>query len=147
MMSDPKLIYLIGSLKNPRIPEIAAEIRTWGHDVFEQWHAAGPDADRFWQEHFQKKGYNMRDALQCAFPQTALNFDRTHLDKASVGVLVMPASKSGFAELGRMNGQGKPTFVYMDGPDPEKWDLMLGLFTDIAYDMQELERGLRAYRL
>lgn len=139
------MIYLVGSLKNPRIPEIAAEIRTWGYEVFDDWHGAGLEADRYWQEHYQRRGFTMRDALQQALPQSALNMDRSNIDRSSAGILIMPAGKSGFSELGRMNGQGKPTFVLMEEGDPEKWDLMLGLFTGIAYNLPELQNLVERY--
>lgn len=39
-------VYVIGSLRNPRIPEIANELREkLGCEVFDDWHAAGPHGD------------------------------------------------------------------------------------------------------
>ena len=34
-------IYLIGSLRNPSIPETAAKLRDAGHEVFDDWFSAG----------------------------------------------------------------------------------------------------------
>ena len=49
-----KSLYLIGSLRNPKIPDIAQTIRIeTGLDVFDDWHAAGPEADDHWQ-HYEK---------------------------------------------------------------------------------------------
>jgi len=38
-------LYLIGSLRNPRVPEVAEILRWNGHLVFDDWYAAGPEAD------------------------------------------------------------------------------------------------------
>ena len=82
-----------------------------------------------------------------AFPTTARTFDITHLDKSNAGVMIMPAGKSGHFELGRLNGQGKPTFILFEGGDPEKWDLMIGEVTGIAYSLTELEHLLEENHL
>ena len=39
------MIYLIGSLKDPYVREVAEALRDAGHDVFDDWHASGPYAD------------------------------------------------------------------------------------------------------
>ena len=35
-------VYLIGSLRNPKVPKIAEKIRALGFEVFDDWFAAGP---------------------------------------------------------------------------------------------------------
>ncbi len=45
------MIYLIGSLRNPNIPAIANELRTLGYEVFDDWYAAGPEADDYWKSY------------------------------------------------------------------------------------------------
>ena len=34
-------VYLVGSLRNPYVREVASLLRTAGHDVFDDWHACG----------------------------------------------------------------------------------------------------------
>ena len=47
-------IYLIGSLRNAKIAEIANKLRSAGHEVFDDWFGAGPEADDFWQKYEEK---------------------------------------------------------------------------------------------
>ena len=51
-------------------------------------------------------------------------YDRKHLDLADVGVLVLPAGKSGHLELGYLIGQGKPGYILLESDDPTRWDVM-----------------------
>ena len=38
-------VYLIGSLRNLKLPKIAQKIRELGFEVFDDWYAAGRKAD------------------------------------------------------------------------------------------------------
>ena len=100
-------IYLIGSLRNPRIPEIAAQLRKAGHDVFDDWFAAGPEADDYWQKYEQGRGHNFKEGLQGYAANHVYNFDKHHLDQCDIAVLALPAGKSGHLELGYCVGRGK----------------------------------------
>jgi hypothetical protein len=51
-------IYLIGSLRNPKIIETALKIRAAGHEVFDDWISAGPEADDYWQKYEQATQLN-----------------------------------------------------------------------------------------
>ena len=50
-MSD--VLYLIGSLRNPRVPELAKRLRqdNPGLEVFDDWYSAGIEADDYWKEY------------------------------------------------------------------------------------------------
>lgn len=123
-------IYVIGSLENPRVPSIAGTLREDGHEVFDSWYAAGPDADRYWRQYEEAKGLSFAEALSAPAAQNVLNFDRKWALWADVGVLVLPAGKSGHLELGAfwINVPGKQAHILLP-PDfsPEKWDVMYGL--------------------
>lgn len=134
-------VYVIGSLANLEIPTVAVRLREAGFDAFDQWHAVGPDGDRYWQEHFKAKGYNLATALKMDFVATAFNFDKKHLDRCEVAVLVLPAGRSGHLEMGYVIGQGKPGFILMNG-DPDRYDLMYG-FATLCYSIEELIDVLR----
>lgn len=108
----PRSIYLIGSLRNPRIPVVAAALRKAGHDVFDDWYAAGPTADDSWQAYEQGRGRTYLEALESLAARHVFAFDREHIDRCDTGVLVMPAGKSAHIEIGYMAGKGKDTFVY-----------------------------------
>ena len=38
-------LYVIGSLRNPAVPQVAKRLREAGFLVFDDWYAAGPEAD------------------------------------------------------------------------------------------------------
>lgn len=135
-------VYLIGSLKNPRVPEIAKMIRAEGIDVFDDWYAAGPEADDYWQRYEKARGKSYSEALKGYPAQHVYEYDKFHLDRAHIGVLVMPAGKSGHMELGYLRGQEKPTFILLPeepGPDA-RWDVMYAFANDVLYDVPELIR-------
>jgi len=136
------MIYLIGSLRHPRVREVAATLRANRIEVFDDWHAAGPEADDIWQRYEQERGRTFREALKGKHAQDVVAFDRRNLDASRAGILVMPAGKSGHVELGYLIGQGKPAYILLE-KEPERWDVMYGLATKILYDplnvLKELE--------
>jgi len=125
-------IYLIGSLRTPAVPELAIRLRKHGFDVFDDWHGAGPEADDKWQEYEMRRGRHYSEALYAPAATNVFEFDLRHIDESDVGVLALPAGKSGHLELGHMSGKGKPTFIYFpDGHPksrPEAWRWLTGLY-------------------
>jgi hypothetical protein len=117
------IIYVIGSLKNPLVPEVAKAIRAKGHEAFDDWYSAGPEADDYWQAHERFKGRTYHEALHGYHAEDVFNFDKRHLDRADMGVLVMPAGKSGHLELGYMIGSGKRGSVLFS-EEPDRFDVM-----------------------
>ena len=136
------MVYLIGSLRHARVRAVAASLRAHRIPVFDDWHAAGPEADDIWQRYEQERGRTFREALRGAHAQDVFNFDRTHLDRSRAGVLVMPAGKSGHMELGYLRGQGKPVYILLE-QEPERWDVMYAFATDIYYDVHDLTITLK----
>ena len=135
------MVYLIGSLRNQQIPIIAQRLReAIGEEVFASWWCASDDADDIWQAYEKGRGLTYKQALKDYAAQNVLNFDRTHLRRCDRAVLVMPAGRSGFTELGYVLGQGKPAYVLLNGePGPEdRWDVMLGLATAVCTSFEEL---------
>ena len=128
-------IYLIGSLRNPKIPEIAQQLRAAGFDVFDDWHAAGPNADDEWKRYEQERGHNYVEALVGESANHTFWFDKTHLDDCTVGVLVLPAGRSGHLELGYLLGKGTRGYILLREQAPERWDVMYlfadGVFTSL----------------
>lgn len=131
------MIYLIGSLRNPRIPEIAKALRIVGHDIWDDWFAAGEFADDAWRDYEKGKGHDFAQALAGEAAQHVLEFDKSHLDLCDSAILVMPAGKSGHLELGYVLGQGKPGYILLDG-EPERYDVMAGLATGVATSLDGL---------
>lgn len=116
-------IYLIGSLRNPRVPEVAQLLRKWGYEVFDDWFSPGPQADEEWQKYEHDRGRSYQEALDGYHAKNVFDFDYRHLSLSDAVVLVMPAGRSGHLELGWAVGAGKPAFVLFD-QEPERYDIM-----------------------
>jgi len=135
------MIYLIGSLRNPEIPRIAQQLRAEGHQVFDDWFAAGPEADDKWRDYEKLRGRTLPEALEGKAARHVFEFDRRHLEQADAAVLVMPAGKSAFLELGWMLGRGKPGYIVLD--NPERWDVMMKFATGVYASVEDLLLVLR----
>lgn len=136
------MIYVIGSLKNPEIPLIANRLREAGHEVFDDWHAAGPDADDYWQMYEQRRGHGYIKALKGYPARHVYEYDKHHLDRADIGLLVLPAGKSAHLELGYLIGRGRATYILLDG-DPERYDVMYQFAKGVFNNIEELLDAIR----
>lgn len=136
------MIYLAGALKNPNIPNIAAQLRAAGYDVFDDWFSAGPGADDAWRDHERAKGHKFKQALESPAAKHVFAFDSAWIERADIMVLALPAGKSGHMELGIMLGRGKPGFILLDN-DPERYDVMYQFATGVAENMTDLLTQIR----
>lgn len=132
-----KRIYVIGSLRNPRIPEIASALRAAGHEAFDEWYAPGPETDDYWQRYAQARGLSYVQALQEPHAWNVFNFDKKHLDRSDTVVMVQPAGKSGHMEFGYAIGSGKRGVILMTG-EPERWDVMYRFAHAVVNDVSTL---------
>lgn len=137
-----KYAYLIGSLRNPEIPVLGNWLRGQGVNVFDDWHAAGPEADDHWQAYERARGRSYEQALAGAVAQNAFNFDKRHIDASTAAVLVMPAGKSAHLELGYAAGKGKATGILLV-EDPERFDLMYNFADLVTNDRDRLAAFLK----
>ena len=133
----PKKVYLIGSLRNPAVPSIGATLRREGFDVFDDWFAAGPEADDKWREYEEARGRTYIEALQGKAATNVFCFDERNLNECNTAVLVLPAGKSGHMELGRCIGQGKPTYILLP-PATDRWDVMYRFATAVCPSIEDL---------
>ena len=131
------VVYLIGSLRNPAIPAIAERLREEGYDTFDDWMAAGPNADDSWRDYERARGNSYQEALSGYAAQHVFNFDKYHLERADIGILVLPAGKSGHMEIGWLLGKGKPGYILLD-KDPDRYDVMYNFATGVFNDIGEL---------
>ena len=138
--SDLKSIYLVGSLRNKEIPNVARELRKLGLDVFDDWFAAGPEADDYWKEYEIGKGKSYKEALRGYAAQHVFQFDKHHLDRVDAAILVLPAGRSGHLELGYVAGSGKPTFILLDDAyiDTGRFDVMYNFATAVFENKEEM---------
>lgn len=135
-------IYLIGSLRNKEVPLVAKQLRQHGYEVFDNWFAAGEFADDSWQAYSKEKGLSYKEALQSYEAKHVFEFDKRHLDRCDMAVLLLPAGKSGHLEIGYMAGTGKPTFALFEA-EPERYDVMYQFLTGISFSLPELLEEIR----
>lgn len=136
MAHQTRSIYLVGSLRNPKVTEVAAQLRKDGHDVFDDWMAAGPEADDYWRDYERAKGHTIQEALKGYAARHVFEFDKHHIDRCDTTVLLLPAGRSGHLELGYAAGKGKDTAIVMEG-EPDRYDVMyqfanLGVFFTVG---------------
>lgn len=140
------MIYLIGSLRNPEIPNVASQLRAAKFEVFDDWFAAGPEADDYWQKYEKGRGHTYQQALDGWAANNTFAFDRRHLDRCDAAVLVLPAGKSGHLELGYVIGSGKPGFILLD-KEPDRFDVMYRFARKVCVGVPELISSLREVTL
>lgn len=127
-------LYLIGSLRNKRIPALANRLRKMMTDdvvIFDDWFAAGPEADDHWKEYEQERGRTYEEALEGAAAKNVFAFDKRNLDDSTHALLVLPAGKSGHMEIMyAAYGVGAKTAILLD-PEDVRWDVMYQFIPDI----------------
>jgi hypothetical protein len=139
-----KCLYLIGSLRNERIPVLANKIRKDNPDfeVFDDWYSAGPEADDYWKAHQRSKGLSYREALQGFAAKNVYNFDKRHLDRSSHALLVLPAGRSGHMEIMyAAYGVGASAAILLDEKD-DRWDVMYQFIPNILHSDKEINKWL-----
>ncbi len=136
------MIYLIGSLRNAKVLEVARQLREAGHDVFDDWYAAGTNADDHWRDYEKQRGRTFKQALEeGTAAKHVFDYDFSYLKRADTGVLVAPAGKSAHLELGWLIGQGKRGYILLEH-DTERWDVMYQLATKLCWTTDELLKEL-----
>lgn len=132
-----KSIYLIGSLRNEKVPEMANRLEAANFEVFDSWFSPGKNADEHWREYETARGRTYAEALKSYAGQHVFEFDKYHIDRCDIGLLLMPAGRSGHLELGYMLGTGKPGFILFE-EEPSRWDVMYQFATGICFSLVEL---------
>jgi hypothetical protein len=138
------VLYLIGSLRNKRIPELAKRLRAENThtEVFDDWYAAGPEADDCWKEYEQNRGRTYQEALGGHAAKNVFAFDRRHLDRCTHALLVLPAGKSGHMEIMYATyGVGAKTAILLD-PEDVRWDVMYQFVPTVLNNDEEINDWL-----
>lgn len=129
-------VYLIGALKNKRVPDVGNALRARGFDVMDEWFTPGEHADTNWQAYERLRGRSYAEALKGRAATNIFLFDRAYLDLTDAVVLIMPAGKSAMIELGYAKGRGIPAYIFLDGADPDRYDVMPN-FADGVFSTEE----------
>ncbi len=136
------LVYLIGALKNTRVPIIGNLLRTANYDVMDEWFTPGEHADENWQKYEKLRGRTYTEALKGRAATNIFLFDKAYLDLADVAILIMPAGKSAMLELGYAKGTNKYTCIFLDGQDPDRYDIMPNFADKVLTTKEELLQWL-----
>ena len=140
-----KSVYIIGSLRNKDVPELGNVLRQAGFDAFDSWFSPGPHADDFWRDYTKARGLSYKEALKDYSATHVFEFDKHHLDRCDIAVMLMPAGKSGHLELGYFLGCGKPGYILFD-KEPKRYDVMVQFATDIFFEPAHLINALKAIK-
>jgi len=143
-MEEKKVVYIMGSLRNEKIPELGNKIRELGFEAFDDWFSPGPEADDFWRKYEHARGSSYKEALNNWAGKHVFEFDKFHIDRADIAVLYMPAGKSAHLELGYMIGCGKPAYILFD-EEPDRWDIMVQFANDVFFSVDDLLEELKKY--
>jgi hypothetical protein len=141
-----KVLYLIGSLRNNRVPELAKRIRKDNPDieVFDDWYAAGEEADDCWKTYEQNRGRTYQEALAGHAAKNVFAFDKRHLDRCTHALLVLPAGKSGHMEVMYATyGVKAKTAILLD-PEDVRWDVMYQFVPTILNNDKEINPWLNS---
>lgn len=140
VLEPKKVLYIIGSLRNPRIPVLAHKIREENPhvEVFDDWFAAGHIADDCWKEYEEARDRTYGEALDGYAAKHVFDFDIHHLHRATHVLLALPAGKSGHMEV--MYGEyavGAKTAILLD-PEDVRWDVMYQFIPTILHSDDEI---------
>lgn len=135
-------VYIIGSLRNPIVPQVGNRLRAEGFDAIDDWYGAGFEADDMWQAYEGIRGRSYAEALGGRAAQNVFLFDRSFLDMADAAVMIAPGGRSAHIELGYFLGSGKPGFI-LSQDEPERFEVMPNFATEICYSVDALVAGLR----
>lgn len=143
---DQPLVYVIGALKNQRIPVIGNLLRAHDFDAMDEWCTPGEHADLCWQQYEKVRGRTYQQALAGRAATNIFMFDRAYIDLADAAVLVMPAGKSAMLELGYLVGRGKFACIFLDGEEPDRYDVMPNFASAVYKDEMQLIQALYRWR-
>jgi hypothetical protein len=137
-------IYLIGSMRTAKVQQVANDLRHYGWNVFDDWHSSGPESDEFWRQYEESRGRSYIHALRGLYAEHVFNFDLKHLQESDAAVLVSPAGRSAYLELGWMLGKGKPGIALVE-ESPERWDVMLQFATAVVDNVDDVHHTLEEH--
>lgn len=140
------VLYLIGSLRNERIPKLAQRLREENPhtEVFDDWYAAGPEADDYWKTYERGRGRTYQEAISGYAAKNVFAFDKRNLDRSTHALLVLPAGKSGHMEIMYATyGVKAKTAILLD-PEDVRWDVMYQFVPTVLNNDKEINEWLNS---
>lgn len=136
MIQRKPCIYIIGSLRNPNVPQIGNLVRASGYEAFDDWHGTGPQADDHWLEYEKLRGRSYVEALAGRAAQNTFALDRDNILRSEGVIMVLPAGRSGHMEFGFARGNGIPGVILLEG-EPERYDVMYNFASKVTTDIHD----------
>lgn len=133
-------LYVASSWRNPHQPDVVAELRKDGHEVYDFRNPAPGNTGFAWSEIDPDwrawDAAQYREALYDPIAEDGFAHDWNAMEWADGCVLVLPSGRSAHLEAGYFVGAGKPLFILMLGEnDPE---LMYKMARAICLEVDEL---------
>jgi len=144
---DPSkiLVYVVGSLRNEEVKKVSAVLRSNNSlDVFDDYMAAGPEADDYWKKYENDRGRGYKEALNGRSAKHVFYYDQAFLSLADAVVVVLPAGKSCMIEAGFAAACNKPVIFLRDSEDG-RYDVMKKFATSMVDTVDEVESLIMEY--
>lgn len=133
------MIYVASSWRNKEQPEVIAEMRAGGVDVYDfrnpsptntgfHWSQIDPNWENWTPEQFS-------EALDHPVAALGFGYDYTALNKCRAAALIMPCGRSAHLEFGYILGQNKPGAILLRDGEPE---LMYAMATTLLHSREDL---------
>jgi len=138
-------IYVASSWRNKYQPDVVANVRQLGHEVYDFRNPPGKagfqwkDIEEGWMQ-WDLERYRH---LLTTTPDAAFGFiaDYRAMQWADTCLLVLPCGRSAHLEAGYFNGANKRLVIYI--PEPIEPDLMYLMANHICLTMNEVQECLR----
>ena len=145
-------IYIVGSLANiPNVNKLRdALIKLYkedGHkEVNDAWTAHGPTPDVIYYNYCKSLNFTYEEAIKHQVCRSIFELDKTFINQSEIVILLGPAGKSAYAELGYAYAKGKHTIICRDKEprDYEKIDVMENFAKFIFNNIDEVVTHIMA---
>lgn len=122
-------IYVASSWRNSYQPDVVADLREEGHQVYDFRNPRPGDKGFAWSdidpEWYEWTPEQFRKGLEHPVAQSGYKTDYEAMQWADAFVLVMPCGRSAHLELGWAIGAGKKTIILLAGGEPELMYLLV----------------------
>ena len=141
--SRPSYVYVASSWRNPLQVGVVGAIRAAGIDCYDfrnpadgehgfNWREIDPDWESWTPEAW-------RSALDHPISRKGFALDKSGMDRADCGILVLPCGRSAHMEAGYMAARDVPILTLcLERTEPELMILLLGPSRNICVSMDEL---------
>ena len=147
------MIYVASSWRNERQHKVVEYLRAAGNEVYDFKNPsnsnngfAWSDIDPEWEQWDVAK---YLEALNDPIANNGYGYDKRALDKATLGVLVLPCGRSAHLEAGYLMGRRKPVFILLEEESfkgVESIELMYKLANCIGTEISEAISWARIQR-